>query len=297
MNLNSIELPELLNNKKIFPVYLSPYHLSINKVLSKKQFFQYEFGRLTSFYELLDQFNDKTGGWISNNAKDQLYVEKLVQDIEQNIQGSNDRYYRPNDSGSNTSLNKENSGKHSIKALVSNIVKLIKFVYSAKWSTQISILLSGIVLSILIIASLKKDISDPIIKFVNLTNNYKGAAEFEIVRISADDKRSYYFTFEGYWKHFILGCQNSIGDIVESGSSEGNINILVTVESLIDGSIIFNDYYDGIPIKVTSKYVRVVCSPRDRNSIGRNDDGHIPSKDISSCLGRKNMYVFYSFSR
>lgn len=88
--INSIELPELLKNKKIFPVYLSPYNLSINKALSKKQFFQYELGKLTSFYELLDQYSDKTGGWISNNAKDQLYVEKLVHDIEQNIQASND---------------------------------------------------------------------------------------------------------------------------------------------------------------------------------------------------------------
>lgn len=84
--INNTELPELLTKKRVFPVYLSPYNLSINKTLSKKQFFQHELGKLTSFYELLDQYNDKTGGWISNNAKDVLYVEKLVHEIEVSIQ-------------------------------------------------------------------------------------------------------------------------------------------------------------------------------------------------------------------
>jgi len=78
--IQEIELPELLSNKKVIPVLLSPYNLAINPVLSKKQFFQYELGSLISFLELLDTYTDRTG-WISNNGKDILYIEKLVRKI------------------------------------------------------------------------------------------------------------------------------------------------------------------------------------------------------------------------
>lgn len=137
---------------------------------------------------------------------------------------------------------------------------------------------------------------EPIVKKIILSNVESETAEYEIVQISGNDKNNYFITFNGYWRHYLLGCQNSMGEISEPGWVVGNIKILVTVESLLNGNILSKEYYDGSPIKVVEKNVRIVCSPKDVNSVQRREDGHIPAQDISSCSGRNNMTVTYTYS-
>jgi hypothetical protein len=105
-------------------------------------------------------------------------------------------------------------------------------------------------------------------------------SQFVIGTISQDDVATHYFQFAGTWAHYLLGTQDALGNIVSPGSVVGNMKILLSVQSLTDGAVLQETYYDGTPIKVTAKNVKVVCGPRDINSKQRFSDGHIPAADM-----------------
>jgi hypothetical protein len=128
---------------------------------------------------------------------------------------------------------------------------------------------------------------------IDLTDENVETSTFKILTITSDDPHNYVFTFDGFWQHPSLGCQNSVGDIVEPGTLSGTIKILIIARSLSTEDTVFSQYYYGNPITISEKGVEVICSPKDINSAQRHKDGHIPSAHISPCTARKNMSVTY----
>lgn len=132
---------------------------------------------------------------------------------------------------------------------------------------------------------------------ITLTNGAGNISQYEIISIKSDDSATYSFKFGGYWKHYLLGVQNSEGTIIVPGSLQGNIKIQVSIYNLTSGALIRQQYYDGSKMLVSEKNVRIVCSPRDINSTQRFPDGHIPAGDMSTVSGKSPMYVLYTKSK
>ena len=116
-------------------------------------------------------------------------------------------------------------------------------------------------------------------------------SQFKITTIKQADPLTHSFSFGGAWKHYLLGAQDSQGNVITAGSLKGTIKIVVVIYNRTSGAKIREVQYNGSPIQVTEKDVDVICSPRDINSTQRYADGHIPAAHMSSVSGMPPMYV------